>query len=98
VGSTEGFGVGVDKGVGVGDGVAIKVAEGVGVAFGAATRTTPLFHASFFPDLMHVKTFPFDTFLTPNLEHDAPDFGAAAYAESLIPKIKLIDKARVISL
>jgi hypothetical protein len=74
------------------------MAEGVGVALGAATRTTPLSHTSFFPDLVHVKTFPLDTFLAPTLEHDAPDFGAAVYAELLMPKIKLIDKPRVISL
>jgi len=52
----------------------------------------PLFHTSFFPDLIHVKTFPFDTCLAPTLEHDAPDFGAAALAHPLKPETKVIDK------
>ena len=64
----EGFGVGVGS---------IGLYTGVGIGFGAAFTVTPLFQASFVPDLMHVNFLPDAVAVDPALVHLAPAFTAA---------------------
>jgi hypothetical protein len=70
------------KGAGVGVGEAVRVGEtvGFGAGIGEATFTsifTPLLHASFFPDLMHVYLKPKDVFTCPCLLQANPALTAA---------------------
>jgi hypothetical protein len=76
-GLTVGVGVGVGTGVGVGVGSA-GLKTGLGDGFGAALIATPLFHASFLPDLTQVNFLPEAVAVAPALVHLAPALGAAA--------------------
>ena len=67
----EGVGIGDAVAVGVAEGVGVGVAMGVGVAVGRFTAT-PLFHTSFFPDLMQVYLIPAVVLILPNFLHVAP--------------------------
>ena len=86
-----GVGVGVGVGVGIGDGVAIGVGVGVGSGVGVGVEVgvgdttgagfliaTPLFQASFAPDLTQVNFFPAAVAVAPALLHLAPALGVAA--------------------
>jgi hypothetical protein len=70
-----GVGVGVGVTVGVGVGITSGVGEGVGVATG--TTFTPLFHTSFFPDLLQVYFTPLYVEVIPALLQLCPAFTAA---------------------
>ena len=77
------LGVGVGVAVGLGVGVAVGVGStglktGLGNGFGAALIATPLFQASLFPDLIHVKFLPEAVAVAPALVHLAPALGVAA--------------------
>jgi len=79
-----GKGVGVDVEVGDASGVGVGVGStglntGLGDGFGAAALIiTPLFHTSFFPDLMQVNFLPDAVAVAPALGHLAPALGVAA--------------------
>ena len=78
VGVGLGVGVGVVVGAGVGSGVGDEEGAGVGVATGKGFLiATPLFHTSFFPDLMQVNFLPEAVAEAPTLVHLAPALTAA---------------------
>ena len=73
-------GVGVGVGAGAGAAMGVGVGEGVGVGFATGKgflTATPLFHTSFFPDLMQVNFFPPETEVAPAFVHLAPALTAA---------------------
>jgi TctA family transporter len=72
-----GVGVGVGVTVGVGVGITSGVGEGVGVGLTTGTTFTPLFHTSFFPDLMQVYFTPLYVEVIPALLQLCPAFTAA---------------------
>jgi TctA family transporter len=72
-----GVGVGVGVTVGVGVGITSGVGEGVGVGLTTGTTFTPLFHTSFFPDLMQVYFTPLYVEVIPALVQLCPAFTAA---------------------
>lgn len=69
--------VGVAVGVGVGATSAVGEGVGVGVGLTFGTTFTPLFHTSFFPDLMQVYLTPLVVDVAPNLPQLCPLLTAA---------------------
>jgi hypothetical protein len=63
--------------VGVGVGITSGVGDGVGVGLTTGTTFTPLFHTSFFPDLMQVYFTPLYVEVIPALLQLCPAFTAA---------------------
>jgi hypothetical protein len=82
VGVGDAVALGDGEAVGVGDAVALGDGEAVGVGDGEAVgvtflTTTPLFHKSFFLDLMQVNFLPLKVAVFPIFEHVVPAFTAA---------------------
>ncbi len=72
-----GVGIGIATGDGDGEGSA-GLRTGLGEGLGAALIATPLFQASFAPDLTQVNFFPAAVAVAPALLHLAPALGVAA--------------------
>ena len=64
-------------------GVAVEFGDGDadGVGFIEGDTGIPLFQTNFLPDLIQVNLLPAETAVAPNLEHEAPGFGATAANE-----------------
>jgi hypothetical protein len=80
-------------GVGVGVGITSGVGDGVGVGLTTGTTFTPLFHTSFFPDLMQVYFTPLYVEVIPALLQLCPAFTAADAAEKFPATIRAVDIA-----